>query len=329
MLERERSEDSRAKSRRSDDGAIGGMLSDEPGLGKSLTTLSLLLEGKANANGLPSLIVSPTPVIAAQWLGEVERFTVRVKVVHYRGPPTPYDEAVAAAMVKELSGAHLVLTDLGVIRKEFHYMNAQAAGRSKTVAFVSPLYETRWRRVVVDEVQDVEGQTSAAATTLRALTTQQRWGVSGTPITSNGLDALKGLAIFLTLRPFSDPQWWAANVDITSSATNSSKKPSSSSRKRAASSSSSSSSSSAQSSSSSEDDPLTARLELLKEFATLHMWRSRQQDVRSMPPQIYLKPLIVHASQAEFAVLYPKMADFVAVVGLKMKKRRGEGKSVE
>ena len=54
------------------------------------------------------------------------------------------------------------------------YLQAQKAGRSKQHAFVSPLYETHWRRVSVDEVQDVEGQTSAAAKMLRALQTQQR-----------------------------------------------------------------------------------------------------------------------------------------------------------
>jgi hypothetical protein len=39
--------------------------------------------------------------------------------------------------------------------------------------------------------------------------------VSGTPIT-NGLDALKGLAEFLTLRPYCDQDWWTSQVDEAS-----------------------------------------------------------------------------------------------------------------
>ena len=83
MLEREEVED-RSRSldddRADDDGgggAVGGILADEPGLGKSLTTIALMLSGRpSNPRRLPSLIVSPTPVIAAQWQGEIDRFTV-------------------------------------------------------------------------------------------------------------------------------------------------------------------------------------------------------------------------------------------------------------
>jgi hypothetical protein len=50
---------------------VGGVLADEPGLGKTLSMLALLLSGRPRANGKPSLVVSPTPAIAAQWHAEV------------------------------------------------------------------------------------------------------------------------------------------------------------------------------------------------------------------------------------------------------------------
>jgi hypothetical protein len=176
----------------------------------------------------------------------------------------------------------------------------------------------------VDEVQDVKGPTPPSVTTLRALSTEQRWGVSGTLITSNGLETLKVLSVFLTLRPFCDSRWWSDNVNLRKALVPS---KASKARTQAASSAPPSTPSSTPSSLSigaillqggsvGDVDPFEARLSLLKEFARLHVWRSRQQDVKSMPPQVYLDPVIVHASHAEFAVLYPKMGDFVAAVSV-------------
>jgi SNF2 family DNA or RNA helicase len=190
-----------------DGGAIGGILADEPGLGKTLSVMALVIAGRKESRGLPTLIASPTPAIAAQCFGEVERSTEGLKVMHYRDSRMLNDEMKAAALVAELAEADIVLTDLGVVQKEYRFMKAQTAARSKMTcmaSFMSPLFETVWRRVIVDEVQDVEGPTPPSWTTLRALSTEQRWGVSGTLNTSNGLEALRVLSFFLTLWPFCD-----------------------------------------------------------------------------------------------------------------------------
>ena len=144
--------------------------------------------------GLPTLIASPTPVICAQWDGEIKRFVAdsNLRVVRYEGPPHDYSEEAAEELVQTLRNADVVLTYLSIVRKEHHFFTAQKANRSKRHAFVSPLYETRWRRVIVDEVQDVEGQASNAAKMLRTLKTDHRWGVSGTPIT-RGLEVRRPL----------------------------------------------------------------------------------------------------------------------------------------
>jgi len=88
----------------------------------------------------------------------VAQFAPGLKLVQYRGPPKPYSEAAAGSLVAELKAAELVLSDLATMRTENHFRHAQESGRSKRRTFVSPLFETVWRRVVVDEVQDVEGQ---------------------------------------------------------------------------------------------------------------------------------------------------------------------------
>jgi superfamily II DNA or RNA helicase len=135
------------------------------GLGKTLVTLGLLLEGRSENCPSPNLIVSPTSVIAAQWKDEILKYVgvadedlsssgvvndkSKFKVFLYQGLPVPYDEALAEKIVKDISLSELVLTDLSMVRKECHYISAQKAGRKN---FVSPLFTTHWRRVIVDEV---------------------------------------------------------------------------------------------------------------------------------------------------------------------------------
>jgi SNF2 family DNA or RNA helicase len=178
-------------------------LADEPGLGKTLTTIALILADHGSQQSQsshvphnmvaarlpPTLIVAPTPVIAAQWKNEIETFTEPagrdtivddfsssssslssapdatsssfiasslkgLKVMQYRGPPKPYTSEAAEELVVSLDGADIVLTDLGVIRKEYHFYSAQLSEylSSKKSKFISPLFKTSWRRVIVDEV---------------------------------------------------------------------------------------------------------------------------------------------------------------------------------
>eukprot|EP00615_Pteridomonas_danica_P016005 CAMPEP_0114384170 /NCGR_PEP_ID=MMETSP0102-20121206/5196_1 /TAXON_ID=38822 ORGANISM="Pteridomonas danica, Strain PT" /NCGR_SAMPLE_ID=MMETSP0102 /ASSEMBLY_ACC=CAM_ASM_000212 /LENGTH=238 /DNA_ID=CAMNT_0001540413 /DNA_START=253 /DNA_END=966 /DNA_ORIENTATION=+ len=147
----------------------------------------------------------------------------------------------------------------------------------------------KWRRVIVDEVQDVEGQASAAGYVLRSLDTLQRWGVSGTCI-ANGLDALKGLAVFLGISPYCQDHWWKENVEINKFSTNAERE---------------------------------ARMVNLVDFASRHMWRTRHSDIGSehqMPPQIHEPPLLITPSQSEFAVLYPNLKEIASAILTEVKR---------
>ncbi|KAH8046648.1 ATP binding protein [Aureococcus anophagefferens] len=107
----------------------------------------------------------------------------------------------------------LVVCDLTALRKERHFRSAERAGRGRSRGgeLRAPLFHVDWRRVVVDEVQDVEGR-SAGADVARELPAERRWGVSGTPVGKGGLDALFGLFSFLGAEPYRDADWWAAHV---------------------------------------------------------------------------------------------------------------------
>lgn len=103
-------------------------------------------------------------MIAAQWKDEIMKYigvdesfdshlvdTDKIKLFLYQGPPVPYDEKIANEIVIKMNQSELVLADLPTVKKELHYISAQTSGRSK-LKFISPLFKTHWRRVVVDEV---------------------------------------------------------------------------------------------------------------------------------------------------------------------------------
>ena len=197
--------------------ASGGVLADEPGLGKTLTCLALVAtdwaaRGRKRARARPTLVVAPTAGVRAQWAAEASRFYGAAVVVDcYDGAPS--DPAEAAAIADRLARAQLVVCDLTALRKERHFRSAERSGRGRSRGgdVRAPLFHVDWRRVVVDEVQDVEGR-SAGADVARELPAERRWGVSGTPVGKGGLDALFGLFSFLGAEPYRDADWWAAHV---------------------------------------------------------------------------------------------------------------------
>ncbi|KAH8050453.1 ATP binding protein [Aureococcus anophagefferens] len=165
-----------------------GVLADEPGLGKTLTCLALVAtdwaaKGRKRARARPTLVVAPTAGVRAQWAAEANRFYGSAVVVDcYDGAPS--DPAEASAVADRLARAQLVVCDLTALRKERHF---RSAGRAAEPRRGAPLFHVDWRRVVVDEVQDVEGR-SAGADVARELPAERRWG------------------------PYRDADWWAAHV---------------------------------------------------------------------------------------------------------------------
>jgi hypothetical protein len=182
---------------------FGGILADDMGLGKTLQALAWLLwmrsqsnggNGKPNdgepteiqipgskdleqqpadgaqipANGnnhhpLPSLVVCPKSVMD-NWQAEAAQFTpgLRVKVW---GP-------------SELGGF-----DLGLAQADLHVLNY-----SQLRLLGKHLAPVRWQAVILDEGQYIKNPTSLTAQAARALRTEHRLVLSGTPIENRLLD---------------------------------------------------------------------------------------------------------------------------------------------
>lgn len=66
-----------------------------------------------------------------------------------------------------------------------------------------PLFQIKWRRVILDEAHQIRNYKSKSAIATSALSAKSRWALTGTPIHNKELD-LYSLIKYLRLTPFDD-----------------------------------------------------------------------------------------------------------------------------
>jgi SNF2 family DNA or RNA helicase len=137
-------------------------LADDMGLGKTVQVIAQLV-AERNENGpvAPTLLVAPTSVLG-NWSKEIERFAPHLRVLLHHGPARhrtvdPFDAACAETDV--------LVTSFALARLDEKLL------RSVT-----------WRRIVVDEAQNIKNPKSAQARALSRLSAPHRLALTGTPV---------------------------------------------------------------------------------------------------------------------------------------------------
>jgi len=76
----------------------------------------------------------------------------------------------------------------------------------------SPLVNTHWLRVVLDEGHVIRNPNAMMSKAVLALKSERRWVVTGTPI-QNSMKDMFSIISFLKLEPFTDRQWWRRTME--------------------------------------------------------------------------------------------------------------------
>ncbi|CAN5725242.1 DEAD/DEAH box helicase [soil metagenome] len=167
---------------------LGTCLADDMGLGKTIQFLAMLLrekaEGRAFAAGVanpdgpgplgPTLLVVPMSV-ASNWKREAQRFAPDLKVLVHHGLERQRDQR----LVESALAADLVVTTYAL------------AYRDRAVLETIP-----WRRIALDEAQNIKNPQAKQTQAIRALKAPRRVALTGTPI-ENRLSELWSIMDFL------------------------------------------------------------------------------------------------------------------------------------
>ncbi|RSL61430.1 hypothetical protein CEP54_006267 [Fusarium duplospermum] len=181
--------------------AMGGILADVMGLGKTLTMLASIatsrlaaadfqkggtdveaIQSTSHRTSATLVIVTSTQVMEV-WRNEVSRHfrdgSLRVLIFHGESRPT---------LPTAMKDHDIVLTTFATLVADFK--------RGKV------LHNVEWFRVVLDEAHWIRNQSSKQFKAVERLATERRWCLSGTPI-QNSINDLVSLLRFLRFEPFS------------------------------------------------------------------------------------------------------------------------------
>jgi SWI/SNF-related matrix-associated actin-dependent regulator of chromatin subfamily A3 len=181
----------------------GGMLLDRPGMGKTLTVISLLCESPKPK----TLVVSPAGVLAV-WAHEFKKHSVGVRVVTLRGArgfPSLDSFDVLLASYQSLLPAR------SLVREEEE--DAEGIEDSDiTSDLCTNLFELKWDRVIFDESHYLKNLNSKTYKQALCLSAEKKWVVTATPV-FNKLDELFAYMKLLDIEPYaSDPSQWQKQV---------------------------------------------------------------------------------------------------------------------
>ncbi|MBI2918138.1 MAG: DEAD/DEAH box helicase [Chloroflexi bacterium] len=154
---------------------LGACLADDMGLGKTIQLIALLLHERASQTRPgPTLLVAPTSVMG-NWQREVARFAPSLSVMAHHGG----QRLAGKGLAREAKKHDLVITTYALVHRDLADLSA-----------------VPWRRVVVDEAQNIKNSATKQAQAVRGLKSAHRVALTGTPV-ENRLSELWSIMEFL------------------------------------------------------------------------------------------------------------------------------------
>jgi SNF2 family DNA or RNA helicase len=142
---------------------LGACLADDMGLGKTPQTLALIAEDWQQGGGRPTLVVCPMSVVG-NWQKEAARFTPDLPVMVHHG----LARARGVAFKEQAARHAIVLSSYALLHRDFDILK-----------------EVDWAGVILDEAQNIKNAETKQARAARALESEYRIALTGTPVENN------------------------------------------------------------------------------------------------------------------------------------------------
>jgi len=137
-------------------------LADDMGLGKTVQVIAqLVAERNDAAEAPPTLLIAPTSVLG-NWRKEIERFAPQLRTLVHQG----------AGRSKEAAGFTAACDQVDVVITSFALARLDA----------KLLHGREWRRMVVDEAQNIKNPQSAQSRAIAKVSARHRLALTGTPV---------------------------------------------------------------------------------------------------------------------------------------------------
>jgi len=153
----------------------GGFIADEMGLGKTIMMIGVMYSNFMRN----SLIIVP-PILLEQWYLQIYRLTGHKSLIYH-------GKMKKSITVEELKSAPIVISTYNGL-----------VPLSKTD--ISLLHQVAWSRLIFDEAHHLRNKNTRIYKCARALKSNVRWLVSGTPVQNNKKD-FYALCCMLRLQP--------------------------------------------------------------------------------------------------------------------------------
>jgi len=177
---------------------LGGILSDDPGLGKTIEMAALIAANSSSSQQNTTLIIVPTSVVG-QW-ADVMSYVLGSENVYVH---TGTDRAkTGGELYNRCIQAKVCISTYGIIARSLLKMKT---GEERA----GPMLTNPWQRVVLDEGHIIRNNSTKINRACMCLRSPYRWILSGTPI-QNSEDDLKSLMRFIRT-PDTDMDYCVSN----------------------------------------------------------------------------------------------------------------------
>ncbi|VTO86631.1 unnamed protein product [Fusarium graminearum] len=208
----------------------GGILADDTGMGKTVSTLACVVSHPPEPEDIQqfskaTLVVLPNRAMVTQWQNQITKFCyfqkALDKAVRYSKAECKNIDWWGSRWVVLTTYSELIsqaLTPVAINKLKAEYQRDPEGFSKEMSEQWGPLFKIRWYRVILDEGQAIKNRNSSTALACCSLTAKYRWVLTATPI-SNGIQEfypyLKfiGCSFTQSLREFKEQYITGSNAE--------------------------------------------------------------------------------------------------------------------